>query len=60
MGEAHTTIVAYKRTNTDDQRLGIEAQDEKLRQIARDRHATIVKVFVEHESGGDDTRPELD
>jgi DNA invertase Pin-like site-specific DNA recombinase len=53
-------IVAYKRTSTDDQRLGIEAQDEKLRTIARERNGRIVKTFVEHESGGDNTRPELD
>lgn len=52
-------LVAYKRTSTDDQRLGIEAQDEKLRQIAVERHGLIIKTFVEHESGGDDTRPEL-
>jgi DNA invertase Pin-like site-specific DNA recombinase len=53
-------IVAYRRTSTDDQRLGIEAQDEKLRQIARDRRGQIVKHFTEHESGGDNLRPELD
>lgn len=53
-------LVAYKRTSTDDQRLGIEAQDQKLRQIATERRGQIVKTFVEHESGGDNTRPELD
>jgi len=52
-------LVAYKRTSTDDQRLGIEAQDEKLRQIAIERRGQIIKTFTEHESGGDDTRPEL-
>jgi len=55
-----TEIVAYKRTSTDDQRLGIQAQEEKLQQIARDRGARIVKTFTEHESGGDNERPELD
>jgi DNA invertase Pin-like site-specific DNA recombinase len=53
-------IVAYKRTSTDDQRLGIQAQEEKLQQIARERNGEIVKTFTEHESGGDNERPELD
>jgi DNA invertase Pin-like site-specific DNA recombinase len=53
-------IVGYKRTSTDDQRLGIQAQDEKLQQIARERGGRIVKIFEEHESGGDNTRPELE
>ena len=53
-------IVAYRRTSTDDQRLGIEAQDDKLQQIARERRRQIVKTFTEHESGGDNSRPELD
>jgi DNA invertase Pin-like site-specific DNA recombinase len=60
MQEERAKIVAYKRTSTDDQRLGIEAQEETLRRIARDRNAEIVKTFVEHESGGNSARPELD
>lgn len=60
MHAEQSKIVAYKRTSTDDQRLGIEAQDQKLRMIAVERNGQIVKTFVEHESGGDNTRPELD
>jgi DNA invertase Pin-like site-specific DNA recombinase len=53
-------LIAYRRTSTDDQRLGIDAQDRRLHEIARDRRGNIVKVFTEHESGGDATRLELD
>jgi DNA invertase Pin-like site-specific DNA recombinase len=53
-------FIAYKRTSTDDQRLGIEAQDQRLGQIARERGGRYVRTFIEHESGGDNARPELD
>jgi len=53
-------IVAYLRTSTDDQRLGIDAQRNTLNRIASDRRGQIVKTFTEHESGGDNTRPELE
>ncbi len=53
-------IVAYLRTSTDDQRLGIDAQQATLGRIAADRDCEIVRTFVEHESGGDNARPELD
>jgi DNA invertase Pin-like site-specific DNA recombinase len=52
-------IVAYRRTSTDDQKLGIEAQDRRLEEIARDRGCEVVRIFTEHESGGDCDRPEL-
>jgi DNA invertase Pin-like site-specific DNA recombinase len=52
-------IVAYRRTSTDDQKLGIEAQDRRLEEIARDRGCDVVRIFTEHESGGDCDRPEL-
>lgn len=52
-------IVAYRRTSTDDQLLGIEAQDRRVRQIALERGCRIVREFTEHESGGDNDRPEL-
>jgi DNA invertase Pin-like site-specific DNA recombinase len=53
-------MVGYRRTSTDDQKLGIEAQDETLVRIARDRGCNLVRVFTEHESGGNCERPELD
>jgi DNA invertase Pin-like site-specific DNA recombinase len=55
-----TKIVAYLRTSTDDQKLGIEAQQSTLKRIAGERACEIVRTFVEHESGGDNTRVELD
>jgi DNA invertase Pin-like site-specific DNA recombinase len=53
-------IVGYLRTSTDDQLLGIDAQEERLRDIARRNACDVDLVFVEHESGGDNDRPELD
>jgi DNA invertase Pin-like site-specific DNA recombinase len=55
----HSEIVAYLRTSTDDQLLGIDAQRATLHRIAKERAGRIIKTFTEHESGGDDTRPEL-
>lgn len=54
-----TKIVGYRRTSTDDQRLGIEAQDRRLEEIGREKSCEIARVFTEHESGGDNARPEL-
>jgi DNA invertase Pin-like site-specific DNA recombinase len=53
-------IVGYVRTSTDDQLLGIDAQEDRLRDIARRNAYDVDQVFVEHESGGDNDRPELD
>jgi DNA invertase Pin-like site-specific DNA recombinase len=55
-----TKIVAYRRTSTDDQRLGIVAQEATLNRIATERNCEIVRTFTEHESGGDIARVELD
>jgi DNA invertase Pin-like site-specific DNA recombinase len=52
-------IVGYRRTSTDDQLLGIEAQDRRLDEIARERGCDVARIFTEHESGGDNARPEL-
>ncbi len=52
-------IVAYRRTSTDDQKLGIEAQDATIHRIARDMGCEVTKTFTEHESGGDCEREEL-
>ncbi len=52
-------IVAYRRTSTKDQLLGIDAQDATLSRIARERDCTIIKTFTEHESGGNNDRPEI-
>lgn len=54
-----TEIVAYLRTSTDDQLLGIDAQRATLQRITTERAGRIIKTFIEHESGGDDTRAEL-
>ena len=53
-------MVGYRRTSTDDQMLGIDAQDATLQRIANDRGCTLARVFTEHESGGNNERVELD
>jgi DNA invertase Pin-like site-specific DNA recombinase len=53
-------MVGYRRTSTDDQKLGIEAQDETLARIAREYGCNLVRIFTEHESGGNCERVELD
>lgn len=53
-------LVPYRRTSTDDQRLGIDAQDTTIRRIATERGCVIVRTFTEHESGANNERPELD
>jgi DNA invertase Pin-like site-specific DNA recombinase len=53
-------LVPYRRTSTDDQRLGIEAQDATIKRIAEDRGGEIARIYTEHESGGNCERPELD
>jgi DNA invertase Pin-like site-specific DNA recombinase len=53
-------MVPYLRTSTDDQRLGIDAQRATAERIAADRNCKIARVYVEHESGGDNGRPQLD
>src|SRR5690242_9049549 len=55
-----TRIVGYLRTSTDDQLLGIDAQQDRLKDIARRNACDIDQVFIEHESGGHNDRPELD
>ena len=53
-------LVSYRRTSTNDQRLGIEAQDATVKRISLERACPVVKEFTEHESGGNNDRPELD
>jgi DNA invertase Pin-like site-specific DNA recombinase len=60
MARAACRIVGYLRTSTDDQVLGLEAQDATVRRIAAERGCELVRIFVEHESGGRNDRPELD
>jgi DNA invertase Pin-like site-specific DNA recombinase len=48
------------RTSTDDQKLGIDAQRDTIQRIAVYRKAEVVRAFTEHESGGNNERPELD
>ncbi len=54
------TIVGYLRTSTDDQLLGVDAQRDRLDEIARRKACSIAQVFTEHESGARCDRPELD
>ena len=53
-------IAAYLRTSTYDQENGIDAQLEIIRRLADAKGWRIVKTYIEHESGGDPDRPELD
>lgn len=55
-----TKIVGYLRTSTDDQLLGIDAQEAKLGDIVNRKSCELAQVFTEHESGGKTDRPELD
>ncbi len=52
--------VAYYRTSTDDQLLGIDAQHATAARIADHKRLPIVRDWTEHESGGNNDRPELD
>lgn len=51
--------IAYLRTSTKDQTLGIEAQRAKAQAFAQAQGGQIVGEFSEHESGKVDARPEL-
>lgn len=57
---ARNLIVGYLRTSTDDQLLGIDAQGARVNEIAHKFKCNIDSVFTEHESGGNNERPELD
>lgn len=52
-------FVAYLRTSTKDQTLGIEAQRMKAQSYAQSQNGEIIAEFEEHESGKNDARPEL-
>ncbi len=55
-------LVAYYRVSTDRQGrsgLGLDAQQERVAQLARDRCASVVAEFVEVESGRKSDRPQL-
>ena len=54
-----STIVAYLRTSTKDQLLSIDGQRAIIQRIAMDKRCDIVRWCTEHESGGDNDRPEL-
>lgn len=57
--EPAADIVAYYRTSTDDQKLGIKAQRQRVEEIARSKQVRVISSYTEHESGGDRSRPEL-
>jgi DNA invertase Pin-like site-specific DNA recombinase len=60
MKRVRSKIVGYYRTSTVDQRLGMDAQIATLKRISEERGCEIVRTFLEHESGGDNARVELD
>jgi DNA invertase Pin-like site-specific DNA recombinase len=53
------TAVAYVRTSTKDQRLGLEAQMAAITRFADAEGFKIASVYSEQESGADDHRAEL-
>jgi DNA invertase Pin-like site-specific DNA recombinase len=53
-------MVGYLRTSTDDQLLSIDAQRETLERIAASKGCKLIRVYTEHESGGNCERAELD
>jgi len=59
MNAKQCKMIAYYRTSTDDQKLGIDAQARTAHAIATERGCEIVREFTEHESGGNNDRPEL-
>lgn len=52
-------LVAYLRTSTDDQALGIEAQRAAVERHVVAAGGVLLTEFVEHASGADDERPQL-
>lgn len=52
--------VAYFRTSTSRQNLGIEAQQATVYQFIKNEGAELVAEFQEQESGKDDNRPQLE
>jgi len=56
-----TRYIAYYRTSTKRQSLGLEAQSAAVHQfLAKEPDAELVDEFMEQESGKDDNRPELE
>lgn len=56
-----TRYIAYYRTSTKRQSLGLEAQSAAVHQfLAKEPEAELVDEFMEQESGKDDNRPELE
>jgi len=51
--------IAYIRTSTARQNLGLDAQIAAIRQFVEAEGFEISETFAEKESGGDDNRPEL-
>ena len=55
-------IVAYLRVSTREQHrsgLGLEAQEEAIRRMAKEHGGKVLRVFVEQGSGSDNDRPQL-
>lgn len=52
-------FIAYLRTSTKDQHLGIDAQRMKAQAYASSQRGKIIAEFEEHESGKNDARPQL-
>jgi DNA invertase Pin-like site-specific DNA recombinase len=51
--------VIYRRTSTEEQVLSIDAQDETGARLAAQRGWKVARTYTEHESGGNNDRPEL-
>ena len=52
-------VVAYYRTSTDEQRMGVAAQKDIVQKYCNDNCIEIICVFEEHESGKKNDRPQL-
>ena len=57
--EVINKYVAYLRTSTKEQVLGIKGQKEKIDTFVKIKSGSIIKTFIEKESGLNDDRPEL-
>ncbi len=52
-------LIAYYRTSTNDQHLGISAQKEIVRKYCEFNNSEIISEYEEHESGKKNNRPQL-
>lgn len=55
----HTKIIGYARVSTSKQNYGLEAQKQAIEVYAHENGLELISIFVERESGKNDTRVEL-